>query len=88
MSRQTVSVVIPTFNSALYLREALDSVLAQSVPPLEIIVVDDGSRDNTVEQLTPYRDRIQYIFQEKLSLVHSGYKIQPSVTLSCLCTAI
>jgi glycosyltransferase involved in cell wall biosynthesis len=51
-----VSVVIPTFNRAAMLREAIDSVLGQSYRNLEIIVVDHGSTDDTVGVLTGYRD--------------------------------
>ena len=62
----TVSVVIPCFNAAKYLPEVLDSALAQSLKPFEIIVVDDGSQDNTGEVLKPYikSSKIKYFYQE------------------------
>ncbi len=53
-----VSVVMPAFNAALYLRTAIDSVLAQTHQPLELIVVDDGSTDATASVMASYGARI------------------------------
>ncbi len=56
-----VSVVIPTFNRGFCIGAAVDSVLRQTRPPDEIIVVDDGSTDDTPERLAAYGDRIRYV---------------------------
>ncbi|MCP4194764.1 MAG: glycosyltransferase family 2 protein [Planctomycetaceae bacterium] len=60
----TVSCIIPVFNGAEYLKEALESVFSQSYSPIEIIVVDDGSTDATPNILESYGDRIQSLRQE------------------------
>jgi GT2 family glycosyltransferase len=62
----TISVIIPTYNYDRFLREAIDSVLAQTWPALEVIVVDDGSTDDTPRILADYGDRIRVIRQENL----------------------
>jgi len=61
---QQVSCVVPVFNGELYLREALDSVLAQTYRSIEIIVVDDGSTDATPDVVATYGDRVRYLRQE------------------------
>ena len=58
------SVIIPTYNRAALLREALESVFAQSFMDYEVIVVDDGSADNTAALIACYGDRIRYCRQE------------------------
>ncbi len=63
-----VSIVVPTYNRADYLPEALSSALSQTYPHIEIVVVDDGSTDNTQEILAQYTaeypDKITVITQE------------------------
>lgn len=58
-----VSVVIPTFNSAKVIRKTLDSVLRQTCPAEEILVLDDGSQDETVSVLESYKPRITVLQQ-------------------------
>lgn len=60
-----ISVIIPTYNRAAFLPKAIESVLAQTHTDWELIVVDDGSTDNTREVVSKYSDkRITYIYQE------------------------
>jgi glycosyltransferase involved in cell wall biosynthesis len=58
-----VSVIIPTYNRATYISRAVESVLSQSYRDFEVIVVDDGSCDNTKQVVQAYGDRIRYVFQ-------------------------
>jgi glycosyltransferase involved in cell wall biosynthesis len=63
-----ISVVIPTYNYGAYVGQAIDSALAQTHAPLEVIVVDDGSTDDTPARLAAYGDRIRAIRQENAGL--------------------
>lgn len=60
MSVPLVSIVIPAFNHSNYLAEAIDSVLAQDYPSVELIVLDDGSTDDTVGVLKHYGDAFRW----------------------------
>lgn len=59
-----VSVIIPTYNRARIIKEAVESVLAQDYKNFELIVVDDGSQDNTSEILASYGNDIRMLVQE------------------------
>src|SRR5687768_13428667 len=59
MRMPRVSVVIPVYNAAAFVREAVDSALAQTHSDTEVIVVDDGSTDETPAILAAYGDRIR-----------------------------
>ena len=78
-----VSVIIPTYNRSDYLREAVESVFAQTYPFIEILVIDDGSSDagaHTKSALQPYlsadslpprRPKVTYLYQKNCGLVRS-----------------
>lgn len=56
-----VSVIVPTYNRSKLLCVAIESVLAQTYPAVEIIVVDDGSTDNTATVMEQYSGQVTYI---------------------------
>jgi glycosyltransferase involved in cell wall biosynthesis len=68
MSEPLVSVVIPAYNYGQFVTEAVDCALAQSYPNVEVIVVDDGSTDDTRRRLEPYGARIRYHYQKNQGL--------------------
>ena len=61
-SSRLVSVIIPVYNCEDFLAEAIESVLAQTYRPIEVIVVDDGSTDQSADIARSYKE-IQYIYQ-------------------------
>jgi glycosyltransferase involved in cell wall biosynthesis len=77
MAQALISCIIPVYNGARYLREAIDSILGQSYRPLQVIVADDGSTDNTPDIAAEYGDRITYIQQP-----NQGYAAAKNLGLS------
>ena len=63
MSAPTFSVIIPAYNSAGTVGRAIESVLAQTFPVLELIVVDDGSTDETARIVARFGNRLTYRYQ-------------------------
>lgn len=63
-----ISVIIPTYNRARYLPEALESLIAQTYQDFEIVIIDDGSNDDTKNTIEPYLknfpDKIKYFYQD------------------------
>ncbi|MET6998758.1 glycosyltransferase [Chitinophaga sp. H8] len=70
-----VSVIIPCFNSSMFMREAIESIMNQSYPELEILLIDDGSTDNTldiIQELSALDGRIKLVRNERnLKLVNT-----------------
>ncbi len=63
MAHAPVTVIIPTFNRISLLRRALESVVGQSLPATQIVVVDDGSTDQTSEMLASDFPQVDYVHQ-------------------------
>jgi glycosyltransferase involved in cell wall biosynthesis len=64
MSSKLLSIVIPSYNQGQYIRETLESVLAQKSDDIEVLVIDGGSTDNSVEVIKEYADRLDYWVSE------------------------
>lgn len=60
----TVSVIIPTYNRASWLPETVSTILDQTQPPLEVLIVDDGSTDDTAAVCSTFPDTVRYIRQQ------------------------
>ncbi|MFQ5714308.1 MAG: glycosyltransferase family 2 protein [Candidatus Scalinduaceae bacterium] len=74
----TISVIIHTYNNEKFIGETIKSVLSQTYKDYEIIVVDDGSTDNTRAALLPYMDKIRYYYKENggiASAKNAGIKL-------------
>lgn len=64
MTPPLVSCVVPVYNGERFLAEALESVLAQTHPRIDLVVVDDGSTDGTAAVARSFGDRVRYVRQE------------------------
>jgi len=64
MSAKKISVVVPVYNAEKYIAQALDSLISQTLPPDEIIVVNDGSTDGSAEVVASFASRVKLVSQE------------------------
>jgi len=80
-----VSIIIPAYNYARFLGEAVDSALAQTYPEFEVLVIDDGSTDNTAEVAARYGNRIRYVYQTNAGLSAARNAGIRAARFSCLC---
>lgn len=70
-----ISVVIPTYNSAAFIQTTLDSVFQQTIPPDEILILDDGSTDSTVSILNTYKPRVTVFQQQNKGVASARNKL-------------
>ena len=73
-----ISIVMPTYNSGIYIKKAIDSVLDQPYKDKELIVIDGGSNDNTVEILKSYGEKIKWISEKdngQADAINKGLKM-------------
>ncbi|HWT81645.1 MAG TPA: glycosyltransferase, partial [Candidatus Methylomirabilis sp.] len=79
--RPRVSIIMPVYNEERYVRQAVDSILQQTVSDFEFVILDDGSTDRTLEILQSYRDpRIRLVTQANSGLTASLNRCLPLVS--------
>jgi glycosyltransferase involved in cell wall biosynthesis len=77
MEESLISCIVPVYNGERYLREAVDSILAQTYRPLKVIVADDGSTDGTPAAAAAYGEQLTYLRQS-----NQGYAAAKNLGLS------
>ena len=88
MINKTVSIIVPAYNAAKYIKRQLYSIIGQSYKDIQIIIIDDGSTDNTLDickEISLQDDRVEVYHQENkgvsaarnygLNLIHSEFVI-------------
>jgi glycosyltransferase involved in cell wall biosynthesis len=88
MNFNFVSVIMPAYNGDRFIKQAIESVLAQTYPHWELIVVDDGSTDNTAQVVSSFKDsRIIYLYQEnrgQAAALNHGLEVAQGVYVTTL----
>ncbi|WP_299938774.1 glycosyltransferase family 2 protein [uncultured Pelagimonas sp.] len=85
-----ISIVIPSYNYGRFIGETIDSILAQDYPNTEIIVIDGGSTDNTVEVVQSYGDKIAYFVSEpdegQSNALNKGFALTTGDVMAWICS--
>lgn len=68
LDKSLVSVILPAYNASLYIKEAIQSILNQTYPYLELLICDDGSTDNTLEVINSFKDNRIQLFKNKKNI--------------------
>lgn len=68
----TIACIIPSYNHAAYIQEAIESVLKQTVPPRRLIIIDDGSVDNSLEVIRSIKDSRIEVYEQKNQGAHAA----------------
>lgn len=64
MYKETISILLPVFNCELYVKESLDSILQNTYPNFELIIVNDGSKDSTLDIIKEYNDERIFLYNK------------------------
>ncbi|MGC8488371.1 MAG: glycosyltransferase [Clostridia bacterium] len=73
MRRADISIAMATYNGSRFLAEQIQSLADQTVPPMELVVADDGSTDGTLELLERLRDGVPFPIRVLKPVGHVGY---------------
>lgn len=87
MYKPLVSIIVPSFNQGRYIKETLDSIVNQTYDPIECIVIDGGSTDETISVLRIYGSRITYISEKdngQADAINKGVNLASGEILSYL----
>ena len=69
MNNPLISIVVICYNRRDYLQQTMESVFAQTYSPVEVVILDDGSTDNTYELIATYGNKVRYVWQENQGVV-------------------